>query len=303
MTPPATLLYVRKGNRISKQKDADGKRRSDWSVRCIPNLYPAVSLPGCETLGVAEELGSTYVKRHAKGVHEIIVESPRHDDHPNRASQEQIQLWLQAAMERVQSLSRNESIGSISIFRNHGHEAGASLAHAHLQIIATQLIPTRLEDENRAMKKFHREFGDCLLCKVIVKESKSDRRILNTQNFTVFAPWASVFPFEFWVVPRRHSASILGLSQEEVVDLARAIRLSFAGLAKTVSDPPYNSIFHIGPTKARDGAFHWHIEVYPKLSVQAGFELGTGMYINTLRPEAAAHALASAVKQQARKLN
>jgi UDPglucose--hexose-1-phosphate uridylyltransferase len=144
------------------------------------------------------------------------------------------------------------------------------------------------------MKKFQVEEGGCAFCRIRATEAKSERKILDLKNFTVFAPWASIFPFEFWIVPKRHSPKIAGLSQDEIKDLSATIQLSFRALANTVSDPPYNMIVHQSPSKSYEGAFHWHIEVYPKLSIHAGFELGTGTYINTLKPEIAATALASA---------
>jgi UDPglucose--hexose-1-phosphate uridylyltransferase len=117
------------------------------------------------------------------------------------------------------------------------------------------------------------------------------------KNFTVFAPWASIFPSEFWIVPKRHSPKFVGLSLDEIKDLSATVQLSFRALANTFSDPPYNAIFHQSPCRSRDGAFHWHIEVYPKLSIHAGFELGTGTYVNTLKPETAAAALVSTINQ------
>lgn len=286
LTPPAKLLYVLEDDRILRSRDRGGKRRSDWSVRCIPNLYPAFDLAGSAG-HVRERRRFPYVKLKAAGVHEIIIESRDHDGHPHRADDKQIALWLQAAMERVGVL--NADWANVALFRNHGREAGASIAHAHSQIIATALVPRIIDDERRAMNRFHAQTGHCAMCKIRSAEAKTERCILNGENFTVIAPWASVFPFEFWVIPRRHSSTIVGLELEEVRELARTIRIAFRALANLLSDPPYNVIFHLAP-KSR-GVFHWHLEVYPKLSVHAGFELGTGMYINTQTPELSAEAL------------
>jgi UDPglucose--hexose-1-phosphate uridylyltransferase len=117
---------------------------------------------------------------------------------------------------------------------------------------------------------------------------------MNEENLTVITPWASIFPFEFWIIPRRHSGTVVGLALDEVRSLARTIRISFRALANLLSDPPYNMIFHSAPSRS-PSSFHWHIEVYPKLSVHAGFELGTGMYINTQTPESSAEALRATV--------
>jgi UDPglucose--hexose-1-phosphate uridylyltransferase len=118
---------------------------------------------------------------------------------------------------------------------------------------------------------------------------------LDTPHFTAFAPWASIFPFEFWIVPKQHAGTILDISNTETRDLAQMIHEVFKALAMKLSDPPYNAVFHLAPSGAADESFHWHIEVYPKLTIHAGFELGTGMYINPLMPEAAAETLSSAL--------
>jgi UDPglucose--hexose-1-phosphate uridylyltransferase len=261
-------------------------------------LYPALSGSENNSLSLEKRTVFPHMSRRAIGAHLIIIESPRHDDHPHHASQKQIELWLRAAIDLVNKLERTKYAKFVALFRNHGREAGASIAHAHSQIITNPIIPTRIGQEHRAMKKFHNEEGGCALCRVRAAEARSERKILDLKNFTVFAPWASIFPFEFWIVPKRHSPRIVGLSHDEIRDLAATIQLSFRALAKAVSDPPYNAIFHQSPSKSHDGAFHWHVEVYPKLSIHAGFELGTGTYINTLKPETAAAALVSAVGEQ-----
>jgi UDPglucose--hexose-1-phosphate uridylyltransferase len=147
------------------------------------------------------------------------------------------------------------------------------------------------------MRNFRKEEGGCALCRVRAAEAKSQRKIFDEKNFTVFAPWASIYPFEFWIVPKRHSSKIVDLSSDEIKNLSTTIKLSFQALATAVSDPPYNAILHQSLSKPQKDVFHWHIEVYPKLSIHAGFELGTGTYINTLKPEIAARALATIAEE------
>jgi len=297
LTPPAKLLYVLEDHKILELKDRGQHRRSDWLVRCIPNLYPALSGPENSSLQPLNRTRFPHVRQSARGNHLIVIESPRHDEHPHNASRRQIELWLTAAMHIVNELEHAKTSKSVALFRNHGREAGASIAHAHSQIIATPIVPTTIELEHQAMKKFRTKEGDCALCRVRVTEAKSERKILETKNFTVFAPWASVFPFEFWIVPKRHASGISSLSHDEIQDLSLAMRTSFRALATALSDPPYNAIFHQAPCRSHDDAFHWHVEVYPKLSIPAGFELGTGTYINTLEPEAAAATLLSSMRK------
>jgi UDPglucose--hexose-1-phosphate uridylyltransferase len=288
MTPPATLLYVAQQNRVQKITHEGSRRRSDWVVRCVPNMYPALY---SNHSGTGYSKRSSLAQRPAVGFHEIIIESPIHDDHPHRANQEQIALWLRAVVDRIKELTKRKVVRSVVLFRNHGVEAGASIAHAHSQLITTPIVPPLIEKEYKAFARSRRIAGECALCQVVDRESKSPRRILSAPDFSVIAPWASISPFEFWIMPKQHSSSIVQLKPIQVEELSKILRASLGGLASLLSDPPYNLVFHLGPAKAKDNAFHWHIRVYPKLLIQAGFELGSGISINTMKPEAAAQAL------------
>jgi len=197
LTPPAKLLFVRLGDKILRFKDVGRRRRSDWAVRCIPNMFPAVSRTKVRGMGRSR---SQLIKRPATGIHEIIIESPRHDDHPHQASEGQVELWLNAAIERIRELNKYKDVASVILFRNHGREAGASIVHAHSQIITTPIIPTRIKEEYQAMKRFETETGNCALCQIRRLEARGPRRITDLSGFTIFAPWASAFPFEFWLV-------------------------------------------------------------------------------------------------------
>lgn len=299
LTPPANLLYFREKGRVAKSKDVGQPRRSDWVVRCVHNIFPALNSTA-RHLSPKIRSHFPYIDREPIGVHEVIIESPRHQDHPHRTNPGQIELWLEAAFDRMSQLGATRRIASFALFRNHGREAGASLAHAHSQLIGTAFVPTQIEREYEALKAFREKKGTCSLCQIAAIESKSERKILKTSDFVVIAPWASVFPFEFWIIPIKHSATF---SRGDLIGLSKVIWLSFGALAGAVSDPPYNSIFHLAPLQSRDDVFHWHLEVYPKLSVHAGFELGTGVYINTLKPEDAARALALGVKDRISELS
>jgi len=284
MTPQAFLLYVPKNGGIRREKDHDGERRKDWLVRCIPNLYPAL------TSRESVPLSSNELLKRVDGVgtHEVIVESPHHDEHPDRAPLKQVELVVQAYLDRLESLSK---WNYVTIFRNHRKEAGASLSHAHSQIIATPMIPKTILDELTAVKTKHQQTGVCPYCKIIELERNGPRHIYENKNFVAFAPWASVYPFEFWLLPKRHQQTLLQLRDDERKDLAKALRACLSGLAKILKDPPYCYGFHIAPTKEKHEYFHWHLEVYPKLTIHAGFEISTGMFINVTPPEIAAESL------------
>ena len=283
-TPPAVLLYLPSDEGIKKEKDSDGERAKNWLVRCIPNLYPALS-PRSSISLVEDDL---HRRRDGVGAHEVLIESPNHDEHPSNGRLEQIELVVQAYLDRLKSLSKWEYV---SIFRNHGKEAGASLSHAHSQIIATPMVPERISDELAACRSWLEKKDACPYCEIIEAERTSPRFIFENQSFIAFAPWASVYPFEFWLLPKKHQHTLLQLDERGKRDFSRALRMCFGSLATILNDPPYSYGFHIAPTRGQHECFHWHLEVYPKLSIQAGFENSTGMFINVTPPEVAAQSL------------
>ncbi|MGB9960402.1 MAG: galactose-1-phosphate uridylyltransferase [Candidatus Bathyarchaeales archaeon] len=293
MTPPAVLVYLESNGKIEKTKDEDGFRHKNWIIRCFPNLYPAFAPPKNKT-DERQTLGSRGLAA-AVGHHEVLIESPIHDEHPSDARIPQLVHVVNAYLDRLRELSSKPYVRYVSIFRNYGLEAGASLSHAHSQIIATPFIPRILKEELKASRKFWREKGECIFCNIIEKERNSPRFITENSDFTVFAPYASINPMEFWIFPKKHKASLLEISEAETENLAKTLKLCLGGLKSLLNDPPYNFGFHIALNKDAEPYYHWHLEVYPKLAVWAGFEKSTGVYINTVSPEAAAESLKKAI--------
>lgn len=299
MTPPAVLVYLLSNTGgIRKERDQNGFRHKDWIVRCVPNLYPAFTPPDSESVEVKE---SPVVAR-AIGHHEVLIESPDHNEHPGVARTSQLTHVINAYLDRLKSLSSKTYVRYVSIFRNHGQEAGASLSHAHTQMITTPFIPVTVKEELSASRKFWTENDACAFCDILRKERDSQRFIWENKSFLVFAPWASVHSLEFWIAPKRHQSTLLDISNGEVEDLAEVLRLSLGGLNSLLNDPPYNFGFHISPSKEYREFYHWHLEVYPKLAIWAGFEKSTGMFINTVQPEDAAADLRDAILKEERKL-
>jgi UDPglucose--hexose-1-phosphate uridylyltransferase len=289
MTPPAVLVYLKHGNGIRKTEDKDDTRHKNWAVRVIPNLFPAFAPPKNKTSQRKTAKCSEMIP--AVGHHEVLVESPNHDEHPADARLSQLEYVVDAYVDRLRELSARPYVKYVSIFRNHGLEAGASLSHAHSQIIATPSIPKTVEDELEASKRFWKQNKKCVFCEIIKKERGGPRLILENSKFVVFAPYASVNPMEFWIIPKKHEATLLDLSKSDVKALAETLKACLGGLKKLVNDPPYNYGFHLAIDKDASDYYHWHLEVYPKLAIWAGFEKSTGMYINTVTPEAAAEHL------------
>jgi len=289
MTPPAILVYLKSGKGIRKTQDKDDFRHKNWTIRCVPNLYPAFAPP-------KEKIGRKQIVKGndmavAVGHHEVLIESPNHNEHPANAKIPQLVHVIKAYIDRLRELTTKSYVQYVSIFRNHGLEAGASLSHAHSQIIATPFTPSIVEQELKASKEFWKQNKKCVFCDIIEKEVDGPRLILENSNFVAFAPYASVHPLEFWLIPKKHECSLLALTQAEVKNFAETLKACLKGLKQLVNDPPYNYGFHLTTNKSRHDYYHWHLEVYPKLAIWAGFEKSTGVYINTVTPETAAETL------------
>jgi len=293
MTPPAVLVYLKSGKGVRKVKDKNGFRHKDWFIRCVPNLYPAFTPPKGRAGRMQIMKSDSLVV--AVGHHEVLVESPVHDGHPANAKISQLVHVINAYIDRLRELTSKPYVKYVSIFRNHGLEAGASLSHAHSQIIATPFIPRIVEDELRASKKFWTRNKKCIFCNVLEKELDGPRLILENAKYVAFAPWASVNPLEFWILPKEHEATLLEMSQSEVKTFAKTLKACLSGLKRLLNDPPYNFGFHIAMNKDTCKYYHWHLEVYPRLAIWAGFEKSTGIYINTVNPEVAAESLRKVV--------
>ncbi|RLI45441.1 galactose-1-phosphate uridylyltransferase [Candidatus Bathyarchaeota archaeon] len=293
MTPPAILVYVPSNGDIKKEKDQNGFRHKNWLIRCFSNLYPAFS-----PIQNGEIKKADSVFMNATGHHEVLVESPRHDEHPGVARISQLVYLINAYLDRLSEISAETYTKYVSIFRNHKRDAGASLSHAHSQLISTPLVPRIVSEELKASKSFWTENKRCIFCEILGKEKNSPRFIWENNGFVAFAPWASIHPFEFWIFPKRHQSTLLDMSRVEIKDLAMALRVCLGGLKSLLRDPPYNFGFHIAASEEDSDYYHWHLEVYPKLSIWAGFEKSTGMFINVVPPEDAAENLREAVKKE-----
>lgn len=296
MTPPATLVYLEKNNEIQKTKETDRYRSKNWIIRSIPNMYPAFS----------PLQGSTNVVKLTKrrkigdaiGHHEVLVESPKHKEQLTETPIKQLVNLVNAYKDRTADIMKEKYVQYVQIFRNYGLDAGASLSHPHSQIIATPFIPSILKEEQAASKKYYRKHCSCVFCDLINQESQTPRRIFDNDHFTVIAPYASVNPMEFWIIPKRHAQSILDLNQIETKVFAKTLKIMLKALKKVVNDPPYNFGFHQSLKVDEQEQYHWHLEVYPHLTIWAGFEKSTGVYINTITPETAAAELRNVIEKQ-----
>jgi UDPglucose--hexose-1-phosphate uridylyltransferase len=158
------------------------------------------------------------------------------------------------------------------------------------------MVPTTIQEELNASKAFYAEQGKCVFCDILEREAKGPRLISEDADFVILAPYASINPLEFWILPKKHAANILNLTEPAISAFAKTLKASLKALKDLVNDPPYNYGFHLALNPEAQDSYHWHLEVYPKLGIWAGFEKSTGVYINTVPPETAADSLRKIIK-------
>jgi UDPglucose--hexose-1-phosphate uridylyltransferase len=287
MTPPEVYSIRPPGS----QPDSPG-----WKLRVIPNKFPALRIEG--QLG-RKGLG-LYDKMNGVGAHEVIVENPDHNRDLDQRQIEENFLVYKAYRDRIVDLLRDERFEYIMVFRNYGIQAGASLSHPHSQIIATPIVPKRVTEKLNGSLMHYRYKKRCIFCDIIDQEQMLEERIVLASNhFMVLCPFAAAHPFELWVVPTRHQADYTQATDDELRDLAGVMGRLVGKYKKTLGDVHYNYVVHTTPSENAladeypygHAHYHWHIEMFPRLTRTAGFEWGTGFYINPTPPEESARYL------------
>jgi UDPglucose--hexose-1-phosphate uridylyltransferase len=220
----------------------------------------------------------------------VFIETSDHHRDLVDMSDHEVRDVLWAYRERMADLERDIRFKYILIFKNHGEAAGASLEHSHSQLIATPIVPSRVEEQLEGAKKYFDFKERCIFCDIVRQEIQDDERIIKDHDaFIAFEPFAARFPFEAWIVPKAHQSSFLETSDADYLDLARCLKDTLLRIKLALNDPPFNYILHSRPTsKEPQEYYHWHLEIIPKLTKVAGFEWGSGFYINPTAPEVAA---------------
>jgi UDPglucose--hexose-1-phosphate uridylyltransferase len=276
-TPPEVLRIQADG--------ADGP----WAVRVIPNKFCALS----------SEVQPTRSLQHLRrridgfGFHEVIVDSQDHARCMAVLSDAQVTNILRAYKQRYNVLSLDQRIAHITLFKNHGADAGASLQHPHSQLIATPVIPSQVRHRLFEALRHYDDVGECMYCHMMEREVEDETRIVvKSEHFVAMEVFASATPFATHIFPMRHMASFGDITDIEVADLARVLRTLLAKIYVGLENPDLNFTVRSGPAEyAGARHFHWYVSVIPRLTRVAGFELGSGMFINTVLPEAAAEFL------------
>jgi len=263
--------------------------RDGWQLRVVPNKFPALVATGERRRRGA---GLFHVM-DGVGFHEVVIEHPRHDLTIATMTEAEVAEVLQAYRDRYAAVRRDPRVEAVIIFKNHGEAAGTSLCHPHSQLAATPVVPFQVRARLTESVRFFDEHGECIFCRVMRDELASGERIiLESEHFVVFHPFAALSPFHTWIFPRRHAASFDDAGEEELVDFARVLRRTLRRLRKGLNDPPYNYAIRSVPVKdANPDYFHWYMTIIPRVTRVAGFEMGSGMFINTSLPEESAEYL------------
>lgn len=293
MTEPALIALVAKDGMLQRLSDSEESCVDGWSVRVFESSYPAVS-----TLSISEFSDKPHYSEPAYGYHQVVVASPEHNQTLSQISIDQWANVLLVVQDRVRWLYSQKSVTYVSIFVNSGATAGASVLHPHLNMVTFSAIPPIIEIEAEAYHRYMNDHGTCSACQILGVESSGPRQILATDSFLTFSPWASIYPYEFWIYPKRHSTSFSKITQKEIGDLALMLRATLGGMSKALDGAAFNLVFHLSPEKKNSRQIHWHIEVYPQLCAWSGLERGFGVYINGVTPERSAEILGSAARKE-----
>jgi len=282
-TPPEILAYREPGTVPNSQ---------GWSLRVVPNKFPALKIEGnLDKTGIG-----LFDKMNGIGAHEVIIENPSHEMTMTKLPEKKIEDILWAYRDRVIDLKKDPRFQSILIFKNEGEAAGASLEHSHSQLIALPIIPRQVSEEIEGARLYYNYKERCIYCDIVRQEMYAEERnVAENEHFLAITPFAARFPFETWIIPKTHNACFDESQPWEYSSLARILKNVLQRLDKVLNIPPYNYIIHTYPLRSQMREFyHWHLEIMPKLIRIAGFEWGSGFYINPTSPEEAAKFLREA---------
>jgi UDPglucose--hexose-1-phosphate uridylyltransferase len=279
-TPPEILAYREHGS------DANGP---GWRVRIVPNKFPALQMAG----DLDKRGDGIYEVTNGLGTHEVIIECPHRETNMSRLSVDNIREVLCVYRDRLVDLKRDHRLVHALIFKNNGALAGASLPHSHSQLIATPLVPMTILEEMSGALEFYNSCGRSIFEEMIQQElSTGSRIVLDTPGYLVFCPYASRFPFETWILPKQPGSHFENVQRQSVEELGHVLKTVLRKLELALDDPPYNYMIHSAPFNQPElPYFSWHIEIFPRMTRVAGFEWGSGIYINEVPPEEAAKLL------------
>ena len=275
-TPPEVLAF----------RSSGGPNEPGWSLRVVPNKFPVLEIEG----ELNRQGDGMFDRMNGIGAHEVIIETPDHMASLADLPEKQVENLLWAFRNRVLDLRQDRRLRYAVMFKNHGASAGATLAHSHSQLIALPVIPKRVREEIDGAKTYYDFKERCVFCDIIQQELRTGvRMVTETEFFVVLCPYAARFPFETWILPKRHESHFDESDAPTLQNLAWVLRETLRKIDQALEHPPYNFIIHTAPLQdGRTLSYHWHIEIMPKLTKVAGFEWATGFHINPTPPEESA---------------
>jgi UDPglucose--hexose-1-phosphate uridylyltransferase len=265
------------------------ERDGAWLMRVVENKFSALSTDA----SVTREQYGLFLKSGSYGRAEVIIESPRHDDTLTSINLEQLHDLLRLYRQRMSDISMLPNIAIVMLFRNWGPRAGTSLEHPHSQIIASPIIPPHIRDPFQKAALHYDSYGSCVYCDMVREELRQQERLVyENEHYVVFCPFASRTPYEMRIYPKVHNASYFWSPKEELGDLAEALQITLRAMQRLLGDPSCNMIIRTSPVGDEDVRYlHWYMVIVPRISTPAGFEMGSGIYINPAAPEQCAREL------------
>ncbi len=279
-TPPEILSY----RQPDSQPNGPG-----WWLRVVPNKFPALRIEGT----MDKRGNGMYEMMNGIGAHEIVIETPDHADEMGLMSETQTGEVLWAWRDRIVDLSRDHRFKYVMVFKNKGRRAGASLQHPHSQIIALPIVPLRVQEELDGARQYYTCKDRCVFCDLVQQELADRERVIEeSDKFISIVPFAQRFPFEMWLLPRQHESDYTHTTRLDFLELAGVLKRTLLRLRGALDDPPFNIVLHTAPVNSEAlPHYHWHLEIMPRVTRTAGFEWGTGFYINPTKPEETAQFL------------
>ncbi len=276
-TPPEIFAYRTEGT----EPNTPG-----WTLRVISNKFPALLIEG----DISRRGEGIYDRMNGIGAHEVIIETPDHKADLADLELSHFKNVIYAYQQRIKDLKNDPRLRYVMIFKNFGAAAGASLEHSHSQLIATPVVPKRVSEEMDGARRYFEYRDRCIFCDIVVQETKDRKRLISENNsYILICPFAPRFPFETWILPRSHMSNFEEATEQQLDDLASILKDCLMRIKKALNTPPYNYIIHTTPITLKGIEFyHFHLEIIPVLTHIAGFEWGTGFYINPTGPEESA---------------
>jgi UDPglucose--hexose-1-phosphate uridylyltransferase len=263
--------------------EIEGKENGEWQTRVIPNKFPALTPDG----NSERTCNGIYVAMAGYGRHEVIIESPYHNEQIGTMQVDHVETVIETYHRRFTDLMKEHENMTITLFRNHGPHAGTSLIHPHSQMIVTGMVPNYIRWREEEAQRYFDAWGRCVYCDIMEFEMADRRRVVfENASFIALVPYAAEVPFEVWIIPRQHQASFGQISGETKLDLAVALRDILGRLHRRLKNPDYNYVIVTSPQyKAEEPQLHWYLQIRPRLTTRAGFEIGSGISINPTLPE------------------